>query len=141
MPRMAGAGTITTTDWFGILAKIKPSPGPGVLAHVPTLHSSQRAVTDPRTARMVTEDSCDGTTCGAVRALSFAACDGELSASEFVAIEAHLQRCDPCRTYCISDAVFLGTIRATAKLDTAPPSLHDRIAHNLQPRASENAST
>jgi predicted anti-sigma-YlaC factor YlaD len=90
---------------------------------------------------MVTPDPAHSLTCDAARSLSFAACDGELNASELLAIETHLQRCASCRVHCLSDAVFLRTIRAAAALNAAPQSLRDRVALILQPHAAENAST
>ena len=88
----------------------------------------------------VTPASADDIACDAARALSFAAFDGELITPELVAIEAHLQRCGPCRTHFASDAVFLRVVRASVTLDSAPRSLHDRIATLRQSHASARAS-
>ena len=84
--------------------------------------------------------SADDIACDAARALSFAAFDGELITPELVAIEAHLQRCGLCRTHFASDAVFLRVVRASVTLDSAPRSLHDRIATLRQSHASARAS-
>ena len=90
---------------------------------------------------MVTVQCAGDLHCDAVRALSFAACDDALSMREFVAIDAHLERCSDCRKRYTSDVVFLRAIRNAVSLDSAPRSLRDRVAHILQPRAAENAST
>ena len=90
---------------------------------------------------MVTVQCADDVHCDAVRALSFAACDNALSRQEFVAIDAHLERCAGCRGRYTSDVVFLRAIRNAVSLDSAPHSLRDRVAHILQPRAAENAAT
>jgi mycothiol system anti-sigma-R factor len=90
---------------------------------------------------MVTPATSAESSCDAVRALSFATCDGELSADECVAIDAHVHRCGGCRSSFTADAVFLRSVRAACTLDSAPPSLQERIEQLLQRRATENAST
>ena len=90
---------------------------------------------------MLTMAASDGLRCDTVRALSFAACDSELTNQEFVAIDAHLERCASCRVHFTTDAVFRRAVRNAVALDSAPQSLRDRVAQILQPRAAENAST
>jgi hypothetical protein len=140
-PKRPGAGTITASDWFGILAKITLPPVTGSLTHASLPHSRHRVVHCQHTTRMVTPDLADGMPCDAVRSLSFAACDGELNALDLRVIESHLERCAPCRVHCLSDAVFLRTIRAAVSLESAPQSLRTRVALILQPRAAEKAPT
>ena len=90
---------------------------------------------------MLTPAPSDSISCDTVRALSFAACDCELTDQEFVAIDAHLEICVSCRVRYTTDAVFRRAIRSAVALDAAPRSLRDRVAQILQPRAAENAST
>ena len=77
--------------------------------------------------------------CDAVRTQAFAACDGELSHDELVALDVHLGDCAACRTHFAADATFLVVVRAAASLDVAPPSLHDRILLSLTTRTTANA--
>jgi len=78
-------------------------------------------------------------TCAAVRAQSFAACDGELSAAGLREVEAHLHECAACRARISADAVFLRVVHAAASTETAPLSLHERVALALHMRTTENA--
>jgi mycothiol system anti-sigma-R factor len=79
--------------------------------------------------------------CAAIRAQSFAACDGELTTAQLVAIDAHLERCEACRQQLVGDATFLRVVRAAVAIDTAPRSLRDRVAQLLQAHATEDAPT
>jgi Putative zinc-finger len=128
----------------GLVRYIRPcltSPASGFLAHAPTDRFWLRDHRDWFAAtRMVTPDRDDGGRCEAVRALSFAVCDGELTADALVMIETHLIACAPCRAYCAADAVFVRVVRSAATLDAAPQSLRDRVAQLFQPHAAENAS-
>jgi predicted anti-sigma-YlaC factor YlaD len=79
--------------------------------------------------------------CSAVRAMTFDACDGEMSPLQMVMIDAHLQQCAACRLRFAADAVFLRALRAAALMDVARPSLRERVAHLLLQHAPENAPT
>jgi mycothiol system anti-sigma-R factor len=70
----------------------------------------------------------------------FAALDGELAPDTASRIETHLDACAECRARFVSDAAFHRVVRAAATLDTAPPTLRERIAHLLHATATENAS-
>ena len=89
---------------------------------------------------MMTVVFSDGISCGTLRALSFAAGDGELCEQELVTMNAHLARCVACRTLLIRDAVFIRALRAATAIDSAPPSLRERVAQLLQQHATESAS-
>ena len=82
----------------------------------------------------------DGISCGALRALSFAAGDGELCEQELVTMNAHLGRCSACRTRLMGDAVFVRALRAATAIDSAPPSLRERVAQLLQQHATASTS-
>lgn len=88
--------------------------------------------------RSVVDPHASGT-CDAVRRLSFAACDGEVSAAALREIDAHLHECAACRECITADAVFLRVVRAATSLESAPPSLRERVALGLHMRATENA--
>jgi len=77
--------------------------------------------------------------CEAFRTHSFAAADGEVSVTRWLAIEAHVQGCDACRTRFIADAVFHRAIRGALSLDIATPSLRDRVAHIIHAGSTESA--
>jgi hypothetical protein len=137
MTAVAGVshGTNRVTDRFGILAAIGLPPH-RLGDDVPLLRSAHRL----RVTRMTTTAFSHGMSCDAVRALSFAACDGELREQELVTMNAHLGRCTECRTRLIGDAVFVRALRAAASIDAAPPSLRERVAQLLQQHAAESAS-
>ena len=84
-------------------------------------------------------DSAAAHDCAAIRAQVFAACDGELTSDAAQAIDAHLHGCNDCRQRFAADAVFHRAVRAAVSLDAAPASLHERVHHALQARATENA--
>ena len=88
---------------------------------------------------MTTAAFSDGIGCGALRALSFAAADGELCEQELVTMNAHLGRCVACRSRLMGDAAFVRTLRAATAIDSAPSSLRERVAHLLQQHATETA--
>ncbi len=77
--------------------------------------------------------------CDAIRAQTFAACDGEVSADELRSIDEHIADCAVCRHRFASDATFHGVVRAAVAYDTAPQSLHDRILLSLTTRTTVNA--
>jgi len=78
-------------------------------------------------------------TCEAVRAQSFAACDGELSAAALREIDAHLHECAGCRARISADAVFLRVVHAATSVESAPLSLRERVVLALHMRTTENA--
>jgi len=77
--------------------------------------------------------------CDAVRAQSFAACDGELSAAALREVDAHLHECAACRARIGADAVFLRVVHAATGLESAPVSLRERVALALNMRTTESA--
>jgi mycothiol system anti-sigma-R factor len=79
------------------------------------------------------------THCDTVRALSFTACDGELSVTELAMIEAHLPACRSCQTRIAADAAFHRAVRNAASLDSAPDALRARLMQLLQQHATANA--
>ena len=89
---------------------------------------------------MTTVAFSDRGSCGALRALSFAAGDGELCEQELVTMNAHLAQCVSCRTLLMGDAVFIRALRAATAIESAPPSLRERVAQLLQQHATESAS-
>jgi mycothiol system anti-sigma-R factor len=81
------------------------------------------------------------TECAAVRAEIFAACDGELTPRQREAFDAHLTACASCRGALTSDATFHAAVRRAVSIDTAPPSLRERVMQHLQSTVTETAGT
>lgn len=113
----------------------------GNVAHVLSSRPRSRPVPLLRIAVVTTFVSSGAVACSDARALSFAACDGEISRQEMVMIDAHLQQCVACRLRFAGDAVFRRALRAAGSLNAATPRLRDRIAQLLLLHAPENAST
>jgi mycothiol system anti-sigma-R factor len=77
--------------------------------------------------------------CDAIRAQTFAACDGEVSVDDLRSIDEHLAGCAACRHRFAGDATFHGVVRAAVSCDVAPRSLRDRILLSLTTRTTVNA--
>ena len=77
--------------------------------------------------------------CATIRRQAFAACDGELTKVEILALEAHLVACEPCRAHVTADATLHRVVRAAVALEQAPPELRERVERLLHARTTENA--
>ena len=140
----AATGTGAAPDWFGIIGEVHSIPDTGTLAHGSLNRLQRRARTERPFAPVLTPPPTDPggrASCDAIRSLAFAACDGELTRDEAVAVDRHLVDCHGCQDRIARDAIFVRAIRRAVALDAAPRSLRDRVAQTLQSHAAENAST
>jgi mycothiol system anti-sigma-R factor len=80
-----------------------------------------------------------GYDCAVVRREAFAACDGELSPDQLVAMERHLAACDECRALFAADVTLHRVVRDALHIESAPPGLRERIERILHAHATENA--